>query len=337
MVQEGTDETSKVTPPKEIKVNFNVDNQPIEINLHDVNRLFTDMERYNNQFSLGSMMSRVIISHFEPEDSDEIKPQAGIVDEEGNQQVDAFFLMSAHKNLLDNIGLSLEPVSGKEAFIQNEEGSAGVGEMRANVNNNERFTSFLEALQPEQVSTSGTKSGLEKLSGILAKQVLDKYNLQFPEEEALQLFGSLDKIVAEYKRLGMSESVSRLETYLEHGKTGDLREYVATERKGLFSEPGHFFGPADWQTDSSPSMLESRWNEAIDILEMAKENPKAGELYDKLQTHLNMCVDIAIDNLKTLSYWEPDTREKLGTILEVAKQKLSQLTQSPRLSIVQYP
>lgn len=330
MAQEETGETSKVAPPQEVKVNYNVDSQPIEVNLQDVNRLFNDMKRYNDQFSLGSMMSRMIISHFEPNEGEEPIPAE---DEAGNQQVNAFFLASTHKNLLNNLGLSLEPVSGKSGFIQSQEGSAEAGEMRINVNNQERFTSFLGALKPEQISSTGVNGGLDKLSSILAQQVLDKYNLQVPEEEALQLFGGLDKIVTEYKRLGMDKSVSRLETYLDHGKRGDLREYVATERRGLFNEPGHFFGPADWQTDSSADMLESRWNEAVAILEMTKENPRAGELYDKLHTHLDMCVNLAITNLKTLTYIEAERKEKYNTILEVAKQKLGQLDQTPRLTI----
>lgn len=331
MAQEGTEETAKVTPPQEIKVNFNVDNQPIEVDLQDVNRLFNDIKRYNDQFSLGSMMSRMIVSHFERNEGEDSIP-AEVEDEAGNQQVNAFFLASTHKNLLNNLGLSLEPVSGKSGFIQSQEVSAEAGEMRINVDYQERFTTFLGALKPEQINNTGVNGGLEKLSSILSQQVLDNYNLQVPKEEALQLFGGLDKIVTEYKRLGMDKSVSGLETYLEHGKKGDLREYVATERRGLFSEPGHFFGPADWHTDSSPDMLEGRWNEAVAILEMTKENPRAGELYDKLQTHLDMCVNLAIDSLKTLNYWEPDTKEKLGTVLEVAKQKLGQLAQSPRLT-----
>ena len=82
------------------------------------------------------------------------------------------------------------------------------------------------------------------------------------------------KIIDEYKRLGMADAVTKLEDYFNHGMTGDLREYVSIERKGLLSPPGKFFGPADWQIDSSPSYLEARWNEAISILEIAKKIQK---------------------------------------------------------------
>ena len=103
---------------------------------------------------------------------------------------------------------------------------------------------------------------------------------------------------------------------------GDLREYVSIERRGLFSEPGKFFGPADWQRDSTPPYLEGRWNEALQILRITKENPKAADLSKKLHLHLSMCVKVALDGLQTLNYLQPEQQQQHQKILETAKQNL---------------
>lgn len=208
-----------------------------------------------------------------------------------------------------------------------ENGSATQGQMMININNKDNFTSFLSELDPAQIESIGLKGNLEKIPEILSQQILGRYNLVVPEQQALEFFGGMEKIIAEYKRLGMSDSVSKFEDYFNHGMTGDLREYVSIERKGLFSPPGKFSGPADWQIDSSPSYLESRWNEAITILEIARNNPKANNLYGQLQTHLKMCVDIAMENLKTITYLSTEEKQIDQTILEVAKQKLGLISQ----------
>src|SRR3990170_54136 len=111
MAEEKTDGTLSNSTPEETTVSFNVDNHPVEVNLRDINRLFFDIERYNEQFSMGSMMARTFKSLFAIDDEDELHTaKTSLAEEEGSQQADAFFLIAAHKKLLDDIGLSLEPV-----------------------------------------------------------------------------------------------------------------------------------------------------------------------------------------------------------------------------------
>ncbi|HOY61497.1 MAG TPA: hypothetical protein PK045_03260 [Candidatus Woesebacteria bacterium] len=313
--------------PQESKVNFSVDGQQLSVDLQDVNKLFSDMEKYNNHFSIGNMLARTLITQFKLEkNSDQTQFLSGVANETDDQQINAFFLISAHQNLLNNIGLVLEPVSGKATVMIDDGDSVGNGEMRVNLNDQERFTSFLGVLTPEQVNDTGIKRGLEEISRVLGRQILDKYDLQTPEEEAMQLFMGLDRIIAEYKRLEMGKSVFRLENYLNHGKTGDLREYVIIEKRGLLSKPGKSFGPADWQKDSSKEMLEARWDEAISVLEMSKLNPKAKILSEQLYLHLSMCVDVALESISSLEYLTPENRQKMQLILEVAKQKMEMMS-----------
>lgn len=291
MDQENSQERSPLGGDQGITVRYQAENQPLEINLNQVNSFFTDLNKYNEQFSLGVMMARITLDRFEPEKS-------SIIEEEGKQQIDAFFLLSKHQNTLENMGLSLESLSGKTGKIFTGEGEAGESQMRINVTHHERFTAFLGALDPQQVEVSGLKGNLEQLTQILSQQVFDNYDLQAPGHEAIQLFSGMDKIISEYIRLGMEQATVKLETYLAHGKKGDLREHIAVEKYHLLSEPnsGHF-GPGDWQWDTNEEQLAQKWANALNVLNMAKANPNAKEYFDQLSKHLSKCADVAMGNL----------------------------------------
>lgn len=324
MAQEGNESVS----PQENSVSYKVGDQTIQVRLKEVNNLFSDIEKYNKQFSMGSMMFRMLMSHVEPNIKDEGESQTTkLSDEEGNQQTDAFFLISTHKSLLNNIGLSLEPVSGGVTMMAEGE-AASQGEMMINVSDNNRFTSFLGALKPSQTENNALKANLEKVPPILCRQIMTSYNLFAPKQEAVELFKGMEKIISEYKRLGMTESVSELEEYFNHGKQGDLREYVAIKQRSLLAPPGKFFGPADWQGDTSNEGLEFRWNEALAILSKAKENPKAVDLSTKLYGHLKICADLAIQHQATVTYLTPEEIQRRITILEAAKQKLDMIARA---------
>ncbi len=297
------------------------------VTIPSVNHLFVDIEQYNRQFSMGSIMARGLSSMFKGWD-DEDKIGESIGKEAEHQQITSEALSVIHQGTLSRIGLSLEPINGGATFMGLGQ-EASSGEMRANVSDGRRFVSFLHALQPDQVQATGLRPNLESLSGVLAAQVLTNYDLRQPSDETLQLFGNLGKIVDEYKRLGMGQSVERLQTYLEHSRQGDLREFVTVERNGYLSEPGHNFGPADWQADSGPESLKNRWGGAIEALRMSKANPKARPLYDQLHSHLLKCVKIARGDMKRLeeenAYSSPETRAEMAKVLEEAHMQIEDL------------
>jgi len=302
------------------------ENKTAEVNITSVNGLFLDIKKYNDQFSLGAMMSRMLLNNLEFEhDQKRENPQAqqpSLAKEEDYQQMSASALSVIHGSVLDQIGLSLEPVSGKNIKIFGQGEQAGVGEMRLNISNEKRFLSLLSSLKPEQVENRALKPNLESLSDVFSRQIFDQYNLTEPSDEALQLFGGLEKIVAQYKRLGMEQAITRLEIYLTHAKQGDLKEYIAIEQRGLLSEPGKSFGPADWQKDTSPESLEGKWEEALRILDVVKKNPKANALYERLETHLKKCVGIAKENIPSLKYYNVEKKTEFIRILEQAKTQL---------------
>jgi hypothetical protein len=313
-----------------VEINYKVNEQEIKVNSKDINQLFSDIERYNHQFSLGFMMARSIFGLFEPGENEAKKRPGEILNEEhNNQQIDAFFLISQHKKILENIGLSLEPVSGGPSIsISGEDGEAQEVEAALNIKNEDHFIAFLSELKPEQIESAGLKPNLEKIIPMLSRQIKRNYDLVIPREEPMEIFSGMKRIIEEYKRLEMSESVTELEEYYKHGMAGNLREYLIIERRGLLSPPGKFFGPADWQRDSSPKDLERKWYEATFILNHLKEEPKTINLYEKLAKHLYVCVNHAIESLEEMKRRIPDSIEDIEefrNILEAAKQKIEEI------------
>jgi hypothetical protein len=332
MVQEATQDNLSGTATL---IRFIVGGQPIAVSVHDVRDFFGDINRYNNHFSVGSMLGRLLDEPIQrkPEEQAPVLTTLGL--EESNQQAESFIVAAKHKQLLNDIGLTLEPVSGKSNEIMALGESAGAGEMRINISDKDRFVSFLGAIKPEQIDEVKLRTTLETIPSILSNQILDAYDLQAPGETAMQLFSSMDTIVTEYKRLGMGDAVSRLETYLIYGKQGDLREYISIEKQGLFAEPGITFGPATWQTDMLPQMLEDKWRDAFQVLEMLRQNPNGKNLYSALRDQLIRCADFALTEQQTrgVSRFAPAVRTHITSILEQAKQHASSFVDMPQLDL----
>ncbi len=307
------------TKRPDVRIAYEANGQPVDLRLTDVELLFIDLEKYNSQFGMGAMLGRLVKNAmFTEEPEPEI--EATVRNEETNQQASAFFLAGTHKSTLENLGLSIEPITGGASVAFNGE-SAASGQIRFNVQNQDTLTAFLGAIRSDHLTTTGIRSNLEGLADILTRQIADHYNFSdmVLTEDMSQLFGSMEKIIGEYKRLGLNGNVHQLETYLTHGKAGDLREFIFTERAGLLKEPGKGFGPADWQRDSTPEYLRGRWNQTLQILEIAKANPRAKDLSDQLQNHLTMCVNSALDNLGVLSYLSPTQRQESEQVLREMK------------------
>ncbi|MEK7450690.1 MAG: hypothetical protein AAB662_01985 [Patescibacteria group bacterium] len=298
----------------------------VSVQIADINSLFRDIESYNRQFSLGSQMSSLISGAFDKrgkkessEDSEEIF--SGISDEQ--QHMSVLRLSVVHGDLLKNIGLSFDPVSGKEGIALFKGKRAESGEMRLSIDNRGQFTAFLKGLASEQVSKTLLEENLTSLTNVLNKQILDNYDLKEPDDETLSFLGSLGTIVAEYKRLGLVVEAEKLEEYLIHSREGNLREFVEIRASGLMQKPGEGFGPADWVKDSGPKFLTRKWDEALAVLRNASKNPKAHGLHKELLAHLNECVIIAQKNLEGIKYYTSENKAKLKEILAKAADELS--------------
>jgi len=321
---QGTSEAPKAKV--EPVITFENRGKASKVTIQDVDSLFQSIASYNDQFSLGKSMFSLVMQHMErnmkPEDEQVNTPLTSKIDEE-SQHMSASALSVIHESTLNNIGLSLEPVSGKSATIYSSEGAVGTGEMRLNIKDREQFGAFLKALTPEQVSQTPLGSHLGELTGILNKQILDNYDLKEPDDSALTFLGSLDGIVTEYRRLGLDEPAEQMGEYLEHSRAGNLREFVALRTSGLLQEPGNGFGPADWQIDASPQFLQRKWLEALRLLRHLRNNPKSQEMYKQLFDHLNKCMNISLSSVDGIGYITPERKEEFKQILSDSKDSLS--------------
>src|SRR3990167_268849 len=214
------------------------------VTIQDVDSLFQGIASYNDQFSLGKSMFSLLMQHVErntKEDKGKESPTLTSNIDEQSQHMSASALSVIHETTLNNLGLSLEPVSGKSATIYSSEGAVGTGEMMLNIKDRDKFGSFLKALTPEQVSQTPLHGHLGELTEILNRQILDNYDLSEPDDSALTFLGSLDGIVSEYKRIGLTQDAAQMEEYLQHSRAGNLREFVALKTSGLLQEPGKGF------------------------------------------------------------------------------------------------
>lgn len=296
----------------------------------DINSLFQDIDAYNQQFSMGSMMSSALmgfldraeeINSSEETTVEQVNP-LGKVNEE-QQHMTASGINVIHQGELKSLGLSLEPVSGKKAMIAYGDQVVGEGEMRLNISERNQFLAFLKGLSPDQVTQTPLEQNLTLLTDSLTNQILDNYDLKQSADEALSFLGSLGTMVDEYKRLGLIAKVEGLEELLNHSKDGNLREFIALKTSGLMQEPGKGFGPADWVKDVSPDGLSQRWGKALLILHVMQDNPKAHEMYKQLLDQLNKCIPLAKNNLSGVEYYTPERRAELAEILNDAQRKLA--------------
>jgi hypothetical protein len=264
-----------------------------------IKQLFDDISRYNDHFSPGAIAARAFGQGF------------SVTNEQENEEINAGLISIKHKNTLESVGLTIESVSGKNDVVLFKEGEMlGNGEIRLNIVDKKRFSGFLEALSKEQVQEQELGVNLETLVGIFCNQIRDNCDFQNMSDEVLTLLSMAGKVVTEFQRLGLEnkENVERLSLYVDHINKRDLKEYLFVQKKGLFSLPGTF-GPADWQIDTTLEGFADKWEDALQTLEMIKDNPNAFELYINLRSHLNNCLELAKKDLDEKKY-RRDSGEK---------------------------
>lgn len=316
------------TPQTKVSPTVSVENngKATSVAIQDVDALFQDIGAYNRRFSTaGSMFSiiKTLMDRADREDEEAAPTNATSEIDEQSQQMTAAGLKVLHKATLRNLGLSLEPVSGKASTIYGPEGAVGTGEMRMNIGDRNQFNAFLSALDSGQVNETPLGQHLSSLSSVLEKQVLDNYDLKQPDDATLSFLGSLDNIVGEYRRLGLAEQAARLQEYLEHARAGNLREFVALRNSGLLQEPGDGFGPADWPMDATPDYLKMKWSEAFALLRALRQNPNSHEMYKQLLEHLNKCIGLSQLRLEGLEYVTPERKGEMMERLKDAEDGLS--------------
>lgn len=287
-----------------------------------INSLFSDIETYNEGFSLGSMLGFLMRAH---------SGQPVSLSSFSKQQINkAEVLAAIHESTLKEIGLSLEPVSGKTFRLigpsdaPGETGTVppGDGKIRLNISDSRSFLEFLDSLQPAQLKNTKLGQNVKSIAHTLADQMRDHYSLENPGDHELELLRALEPVVERFKDLGLQDAVASLDEYLKMAKQHCLREFLAIEKAGLLQEPGKAFGPGDWQKDCSADFLQKHWDDAIALLRELKKRPEAASVFSRIHAHLASCNEAARTDLRTLSEITPDNRSEFERILDFARLKL---------------
>ncbi len=265
----------------------------------EFNALLSAMEQYNQQFSLGKMMASFLSDHVHQAIGTNVGDAEDIFKtSREHRRISEGSFLDNHANILNTMGLRIEPTEGKNATMFAGGEALGTGEMRLNIGDREKFLCFLRTLSPETGNDqSPFAPNLGKLIDVLQKQIEDHYDIDHPSDEAINMLASIDSIVTEYKRIGLGKNIDVLHSYLEKIRGGYFREYLLIRRNKIMVRPDEW-GPAIWHKDNSAESLRTAWDKAIDILEKVQKNPRASRLAKELQEHLIMCAHHSIQHLK---------------------------------------
>lgn len=268
----------------------------------DLNGLASSMKEYNRQFNIGTLAGEAIVGAM---DGEERTPR--------EKKLSVEHLEAAHRETLERTGLGLEPVKGHAVLFTGRE-EIPSSEMRLNVVDGSKFVGYLHTLDEGSLSESQVK-GLKTVVDSLTAQLTEQYDLSDPDDERMhELFGSLDQIIEQYRRLdgqgktGLGHSVEEVATYLDVARKRYLREYLLAQHESLLAKAeDKRFGPSWWWGDSTPESYKGYWESALEATKKIGENPNAQPLYRDV-----------VDNLKeSLRH----TKEKLRTPLDSFKEE----------------
>ena len=303
--------------PEKIKI---PENQPL--NKIDLSFVSYYLQEYNKQFGMAYSMVSFLMSKTDIAEE--------VAEKEEQEKISLDNLNRRIKPILDATGLSLEPVRGS-ATLYGPEGEQQTSEMRLNLADGKKFVGYLEALDKKTV-TESQRHGLDIVPSILVTQLISQYQLENPDDDrVLEFFGSAQKIIDNYLRLGLHKSVENLAQYLDIARKGYLREFLAARSAQILDLPGaKTFGPSKWHTDTTEEEYIRRWNIAFDALEKIRNNPKATELLQNSIKNLKDCISYAkrgiYENKKSRHEdWHVERDDNFLTLLDQYSLRLAEL------------
>ncbi len=286
----------------------------------DLTRLLEELHEYDDYYNVGSIMGRII--------KKSIPGRLNESDENKGEELSVENLRRRNIKILDDAGLELQPVAtgvlttaDQEGVPENKRGST----MRLNLQDGKKFVSYLGRLNPDMMNDNDRES-LEEMTNILTVQLKGQYDLESADDRLLELMGSLDEIIQEYKRLGVGDCMVDLEKILEKAREGTLREYMMAEKLNLhkpFTKEGFVL---NWHQDITPGGLEEKWNDVLDTLHRINQNPKAKNVYAQAVSTAKEAVSNAIAEVLV---WKKDyylsiSNETYLGILRTVENRLSE-------------
>lgn len=312
--------------------------QQIELKSIDTLQLIELLRRYNHKFGMGASMARLLAPIFNRQenatDTDEENKDSAPGDmgeQNAEELLDYDELKREVEPILTSTGLELQPVNPGWTMNTNQDTHAGV-EMRLNLKDGKQFVNYLQSLEPDTI-TESQKEGLKEVTSILNQQFTDEYNLSDPGDERLiELMGNLSSIISEYKRLdsdgnNLTQSITKLEEYLNIARKGYLREFRQAEILNLdksFTNEGFTLR---WHVDCDQDLLKRKWKDVIDVLHAIHSNQNAQK--DIYPQAINTANDAIVAAIAGVSAWEEkegyeERKKDFLAILQTTKSKLAE-------------
>ncbi len=235
------------------------------------------IENYNDEFSLGRSIGRMILGAI-PEETEH-----DLDDQKVEEKLTLDEMRENAKDILESTGLDLVPADASWFIAGGDENHQG-RELRIDIKDGAKFVAYLQSLD---ATSKEEVRALEKIISSLTTQFQREYDLTSADDTRfLELMGSLSDVLEECDRLGtqndgLSKAIEPFKKYLEVARAGYLREYRMAEKLLLHKpfEKGHF--TLEWHTDASAESLESYWNTALDTLQKISLNERAVDLYNQ--------------------------------------------------------
>lgn len=254
---------------------------------------------HNEQFNLGGLMARALIDHAEETQKVHELVDEGATIEEAEQtiafvgnekvplteeeQMARSIVGMTNAPVLEATGLTLSPLRETSTMFS-DKGEQTVGRIRLRVTDGGKFSSFLLATNPE-ADNEDFQNNIALVVGNLIAETSDAIANGQDEQTAMETLAYGKGIIAGLEHIGLSDSyvARQLSDLVDNAQQGHVKEFVLAERVGLFQEPGEKgFGPSQWQRDATTQFMIDNWGNVISVLKMAKHNPNAQELFDRL-------------------------------------------------------
>ncbi len=227
---------------------------------------------------------------------------------------------------LAQVGLSLELVTVNSNIVLSVANQNYRSQnLEFNLNNAPKYLSFLNRLNPSDISQNSFDSHLEKIGTSLANQLLKNYNLYNPNDQTLELIINLQKITAEYQRLGIKGESLLLSDLSKLYQGGILREYISAFRSGLLPTNQSVPQPEDWHFIYQTEQFLQKWNQTLDTLKQIKRNPKAKDLYGKIKANLLNSIELSCSKIEASRTKNNVFDQKYLNILSTVKEELEDM------------
>lgn len=264
-----------------------------QVNLNVLDSAFKDIQEFNR----GSSSSKGLLLLTQSAIDKDFEDFSSEVDKsKALSEVLSIF----HTDSFNLIGISL---SLRERILNTPD-------TRFDLEDPDKFLSFLKALEKKEVESSrdkATEALLSKIGYDMFLQIYQHYNNYQVDERVPQIEIRLSAIISRYKNLGIraksgeTDRTEDLETYARYADQGILGEYVVANYSGLLYKPNDEKNSsatlANWRNDIGSKLVQSRWEKAISILEQLRSNPKAIELMQEVKNNLSACINAALRDI----------------------------------------